>query len=192
MKHVHLSIVRKASFLLELKYTFKCTHCIVAKLDYLTGSNQFTLRLSVYDKKKVYIYILCQESHQPTTNKRVKVLSESEQAMRQNMMLGKFLLPPLLLTVGDCSKEVNPPSAREMYDSMSKMVTGSAYPPHWCTIIIIITTVIVTTITVIIILTTTTTINIVPTLLKGGRSATPAWPPSRPCWRARWTRPGRS
>ena len=170
----------------------------MTKLNYLTFCNQFPLELSVYDKKKVYRYILCQESHQPTANKRVKVLSESGQAMRQNMMLGKFLLPPLLLTVGDCSKQADPPSAREMYDSMSKMVTGSAYPSHWCIIIIIIVvitiiiTVVVITNTVIITNNTTTAINIIFTLLKGGRSATPAWPPSRPPWRPRWTRPGRA
>jgi len=47
------------------------------------------------------------------------------------MTLEKYLLFPLLLTVGACSKQADPPSAREMYDSMSKMVTGSAFPSHW-------------------------------------------------------------
>ena len=69
------------------------------------------------------------------------------------MTLDKYLLFPLLLTVGACSKQADPPSAREMYDSMSKMVTGSAYPSHWCTIIII-----VTTITFVTIFTTITTL----------------------------------
>ena len=117
------------------------------------------------------------------------------------MTLEKYLLFPLLLTVGVCSKQADPPSAREMYDSMSKMVTGSAFPSHWCIIIIIV--VIVTTITVMIIsinitivtivtaITTITAITIL-TLSTGGRSATPAWLPSRPPWRPRWTRPGRA
>ena len=108
--------------------------------------------------------------------------------------MDEFLLFPLLLTVGACSKQADPPSAREMYDSMSKMVTGSAYPSHWCTIIVVI----VSTITIIIIAITITimiiviNIVIILTLATGGRSATPAWPPSHPRWRPRWTRRGRA
>ena len=106
------------------------------------------------------------------------------------MTLGKYLLFPLLLTFAACSKHADPPSAREMYDSMSMMVTGSAYPSHWCTIIIIIIImVIVTTITIMII---NINIVIILTLPTGGRSATPAWPPSHPRWRPRWTRRGRA
>ena len=70
------------------------------------------------------------------------------------MTLGKYLLFPLLLTFSACSKQADPPSAREMYDSMSKMVTGSAYPSHWCTIIVVI----VTTITIKLIVITIVTI----------------------------------
>ena len=63
-----------------------------------------------------------------------------------------------------------------MYDSMSKMVTGSAYPSHWCTTIIIIITVIVITITVITTNTTTTTIHIILTPQVGGAQCLPGLP----------------
>ena len=92
------------------------------------------------------------------------------------MTLGKYLLFPLLLTFSACSKQADPPSAREMYDSMSKMVTGSAYPSHWCTTIIIIITVITITITVITTNTTTTTIHIILTPQVGGAQRLPGLP----------------
>merc|ERR1711971_554391 len=45
------------------------------------------------------------------------------------IMFSQYLLLPMILTY--VSSKAEPPSAREMYDSMSRMVTGSDYPSHW-------------------------------------------------------------
>ena len=47
-------------------------------------------------------------------------------------MFGRYLLLTLILkALAASSSKAEPPSAREMYDSMSRMVTGSGYPSHW-------------------------------------------------------------
>jgi len=47
-------------------------------------------------------------------------------------MFGRYLLLTLILkALATSSSKAEPPSAREMYDSMSRMVTGSGYPSHW-------------------------------------------------------------
>ena len=48
------------------------------------------------------------------------------------IMFGRYLLLPLVLkALAASSSKADPPSAREMYDAMSLMVTGSDYPSHW-------------------------------------------------------------
>ena len=56
----------------------------------------------------------------------------SEDSLQNKIMFSQNLLLCLLLTVfGASPKREDVPSAREMYDSMSLMVTGSTYPSHW-------------------------------------------------------------
>ena len=55
-----------------------------------------------------------------------------EDSLQNKIMFSQNLLLSLVLTVfGASSKREDVPSAREMYDSMSLMVSGSTYPSHW-------------------------------------------------------------